>query len=432
MKKILYIAPHLSTGGLPQYLVKTIENIKDIFEIYLVEYVDCTGGKLVVQRNRILNLVDSDKFFTLLEDKNELLDIINNIQPDIIHMEEIPEFFMDYNLTKQIYDINRPYFIVETSHDSSFDINKKSFFPDKFLFVSEWQVQQYKDINIPKQVIYYPIEYQERPNRNQALLDLGLDPNKKHILHVGLFTPRKNQKEFFEYAINLPEYEFHCVGNQADNFKYYWEPLMKHKPKNLTWWNERTDVDNFYKAMDLFLFTSRGTETDKETMPLVIREALAYKMNILIYDLPVYLSYFDQFDNIKYLDFEDFEKNIERIKNIIEGIPFKKEKTLKIFPNEEVFIISTYPITDSIISTTKECIESVKNIGRKVILTSHIPIPKELSDIVDYCINDNNNILTKHTFYTNSWISTEDYKVNVNLKGENNDIYHGPACYSNY
>ncbi len=70
--------------------------------------------------------------------------------------------------------------------------------------------------------------------------------------------PRKNQAEFFEYARALPEYQFHCVGNQADNFKYYWEPLMQNKPDNLTWWNERSDVDSFYSAMDLFLFTSKG------------------------------------------------------------------------------------------------------------------------------------------------------------------------------
>ena len=50
-----------------------------------------------------------------------------------------------------------------------------------------------------------------------------------------------------------------------------WEPLMNDKPNNLTWWNERTDVDAFYQAMDLFLFTSRGSVNDKETMPLVIR-----------------------------------------------------------------------------------------------------------------------------------------------------------------
>ena len=247
MKKLLYVAPHLSTGGLPQYLTKKIELLKDEFEIYLIEWVNHTGGVFVVQRNKILSLVDPDKFFTLEENHQDaIVDLINIINPDIVHLEEIPEFFIPDDIALKIYSKDRKYLIVETSHDSSFDTNNKRFFPDKFMFVSEWQVQQYKDVNVPKVVVYYPIEYKERPNREDALRKLGLDPSKKHVLHIGLFTPRKNQAEFFEYARALPEYEFHSVGNQADNFRQYWEPLMADKPSNLTWWNERTDVDNFY------------------------------------------------------------------------------------------------------------------------------------------------------------------------------------------
>ena len=64
-KKILFIAPHLSTGGLPQYLFKKIELIKDEFDVYLVEWNDITGGRLVVQKNKLLELLDKDKFITL-------------------------------------------------------------------------------------------------------------------------------------------------------------------------------------------------------------------------------------------------------------------------------------------------------------------------------------------------------------------------------
>jgi len=317
MQKLLYIAPHLSTGGLPQYLTKKIELIKDDFEIYLIEWVDCTGGRLIVQRNKILNLVDSDKFFTLQEDKNKLFDIINQISPDIIHLEEIPEYFMDDEIARKLYSINRNYFIVETSHDSSMNTSNKLFFPDKFMFVSNWQIDQYKNIDIPKTLVEYPIEFIERPNREEALKHLGLDPNKKHVLHIGLYTSRKNQSEFFEYARMFPDIQFHSVGNQADNFKWYWEPLMKNKPENLTWWDERSDVENFYQSMDLFLFTSRGHENDKETMPLVIREAISYQIPTLIYNLEVYQNYFDSFNKVNYLEFDNFEANRKKILNIL-------------------------------------------------------------------------------------------------------------------
>ena len=424
MKKLLYIAPHLSTGGLPQYLTKKIELLKNTYEIYLVEWVDCTGGVLVVTRNKIVNLVDPDKFFTLGEDKQELIDIINKVQPDIVHLEEIPEFFMSGKIAKQIYTQDRKYIIVETSHDSSFDTSTKQFFPDKFMFVSNWQIQQYKDIDIPQVVVYYPIEYVERPNRTEALLNLGLDPNKKHVLHVGLYTSRKNQAEFFEYARQFPDVEFHSLGNRADNFKWYWEPLVQNQPSNLTWWNERTDVDKFYQAMDLFLFTSRGTNNDKETMPLVIREAVSYQIPVLIYNLPVYLNYWDDFKGVSYLEFNNFEKNCEIIASKLD-VKINK-------PEKEAIIISTYPVTDSITNTTKECIIKAKQTGRKIILVSHAPIPEELQSISDYCIFDKNNILTKHTFFNSSWYSSENFDNYINLKGEDNDVYHGPTVYTNY
>jgi glycosyltransferase involved in cell wall biosynthesis len=425
MQKLLYVAPHLSTGGLPQYLTKKIELLKDEFEIYLVEWADVTGGRLIVTRNKILKLVAPDKFFTLGENKMELIDIINRVQPDIVHTEEIPEFYMDFEVASALYNPKRKYILVETSHDSSFDTTQKKFFPDKFMFVSNWQIEQYKDIDIPSVLVEYPIEYVKRPDREEALRNLQLDPAKKHILHVGLYTSRKNQAEFFEYARSMPEYEFHSLGNRADNFKWYWEPLAQDTPPNLTWWNERTDVDAFYQAMDLFLFTSRGSVNDKETMPLVIREAISNQIPTLIYNLEVYQNYFDKFDTVNYLDFDNFEKNCELIKEIIEDND-------KINIDQEAIIISTYPTQQSVIDSTKECIESFKQTGRKIILTSHVPIPLELQELVDYCIYDKNNLLTKHDFYYHCWVDYGHFKVNTILQGEDNDVYHGPAVYTNY
>ena len=426
VKKILYIAPHLSTGGLPQYLTKKIELLKDEYEIHLVEWTDVTGGVLVVTKNKIKALLPDNRFYTLGENKEEIISLINTIKPDIIHLEEIPELaHFPREIMEQIYTQDRQYKIVETSHDSSFNTDNKQFFPDKFMFVSQWQIDQYKDIDIPKILVEYPIEYQTRPDRTKALQKLGLNPSKKHVLHIGLFTSRKNQAEFFEYAKMLPDVEFHSVGNQAENFKWYWEPLMKNKPDNLTWWNERTDVDSFYQSMDLFLFTSRGNNNDKETMPLVIREALSYQIPQLLYNLEVYQNYFDSYDSVNYLTFDDLEEN----KNLI--LESLGEETT-ITPKNEVFVISTYPNSESVINTTKKCIESVKSTGRKVILTSHIPIPEELSKLADYSINDNNNILTKHSYYSNYFNSLPKADIQVNLRGNDNDIYHGPSCYSNY
>jgi FkbM family methyltransferase len=313
--KVLFLAPHLSTGGMPQYLYKQMEVLSESCEVWCIEWDNITGGVLVVQRNRVANLL-GDKLITLGEPKEKLFEYIEKINPDVIHLQEIPEMFMSYDLAVKLYNPNRKYKIVETSHDSSFDISNKKHFPDHFAMVSQYQIEAYKSLDIPCELVEYPIEYKTRTkSREELLAELGLDPNKKHVINVGLFTSRKNQAEVVEYARQMQDYpiQFHFIGNQADNFKYYWEPIMKDFPSNCKWWGERSDVDTFYQMADLFLFTSRGHINDKETMPLVIREAISWKVPSLIYNLDVYLNYFNKYDNIEYLDFNNKLKNIEKI-----------------------------------------------------------------------------------------------------------------------
>ena len=331
MFKILYITPHLSTGGAPQYLLRKIKELISHCDIYCVEYDDITGGNLIVQRSQIQELL-GNKLFTLDSNKYKLIDIINNIKPDVIHFEELPEYFCDHDIGYKIYNKDRLYKIVETSHDSSFNIDDKIFFPDKFIFVSQYQQQLFSKLNIPSEIVEYPIDYKVKSNRNELLLSLELDPNKLHILNIGLFTPRKNQGEILEYAkklINFP-IQFHFIGNQADNFKDYWEPLMKEFPSNCKWWGERRDVDTFYNAMDVFLFTSKGTNTDKETNPLVIRESIGWNIPLLMYNLQVYMGMYDKYKNITYLT-DDFNKNIDVLTSCIDTILYKNMKNINIW-----------------------------------------------------------------------------------------------------
>ena len=53
-------------------------------------------------------------------------------------------------------------------------------------------------------------------------------------------------------------------------------------------------------------------------------------------------------------------KNCELIKEVVET-----KETIDI--EQEAIIISTYPIQQSVIDSTKECIESFKQTGRKII-----------------------------------------------------------------
>lgn len=308
-KKLVYIAPHLSTGGQPQYVLKQIQEFKDQFDIYVIEY-NYNSAHFIVQRNQIIDIVGS-KFYSLGDDKEQLMPIINEINPDIIHLHEVPEFFMKEEIAVDLFNNpTRNYFIVTTTHSSLTTPSTLKFYPDKFVLVSEWSRQKFQEQlpEIPNDIWEYPVEkYFKDKKLAQELL--GLDPEYKHVLNVGLFTPGKNQGEIFEIAKGLKDkkIKFHFVGNQAGNFQEYWEPLMKDKPENCIVWGERNDVHNFYQACDVFYFSSKF-----ELNPLSIKEALSYEMPCLFRRLETYLDTYDNNPLVTYID-----NNLERTKHLL-------------------------------------------------------------------------------------------------------------------
>ena len=431
MKKVLFIVPHLSTGGMPQYTYNLMSKIINDVDVYCIEYT-LLAWNYVVQRNRIKNLL-GDKFYAEFDDKKEIINQINQINPDIIHFQELPEYFMDDGITSEIYKKNRSYVIIETSHDSSFNTDSKRFYPDQFALISNYQKQNFLKLGIPISIVESDIEYKVRQDREEGLKKLGLDPSLKHVLNVGLFTSRKNQKEIFEYANALIDepIQFHFVGNLADNFKDYWGPLVVKAPPNIKIWGERGDVDNFYSCMDLFLFTSRGNDNDKETSPLVIREAIGYKIPSLIYNLPVYMSMYDKYETINYLHANNFSHNINEILYLL-GL---SEKVNLIENNNQKNVavsISTYTNNNYIVEKTIKCINSIKKFtDYSIICTDHKPAPTNLIEMCDHYFYDSNNILTNHTFYDKAWLTKSDFKFNLNLKSSKNNGYHGPAVHQN-
>lgn len=382
-EKLLFIAPHLSTGGMPQYLAKLVETLINIYDIYVIEYSDISPD-YVVQKN-ILRKILGDKLISLYGNDDQkskrFFELIDQINPDIIHLQEIPEMWMISDVVDKLYKSDRIYKIIETSHDSGFNPENKRYFPDSFAFISQFHPNQYQNIiekyDIPYEIIEYPIEKKERPNRNDALQELGLDPEYVHILNVGLFTPRKNQSEIFEIARLLENYKvkFHFVGNQADNFKFYWGPLMKNVPKNCLIWGERSDVDRFYQAMDLFLFTSQGNDTDKETNPIVIKEAISWQMPIMMYNLPVYCGIYDHTPNILWLK-NNKKDDANIIKTIFDLKPEINDEKIKLYDvtfneseNKFIFEYCNNTPRNILISfkdiDSKSCIYSVHHDARK-------------------------------------------------------------------
>jgi len=288
--KILFLAPHLSTGGMPQFLLKRLQGMRNHTnnEYYVVEY-QCHGLDYVVQRNSIKDLIGSN-FTTLYENKMELFDVIEGFQPDIIHIDEMSER-LDREMVKKLYNPDRKYRIVETCHDISFDPNSKVFHPDLYSFCTPYHEETFADLESKYVTILYPIDEMNLTKFKTIWQDeLGFDRNKKHVLNVGLWTPGKNQAEGIEIARKYPDMMFHFVGNQAGNFKHYWEPLMQNLPPNVKVWGERTDIDHFMIASDVFMFNSTW-----ECNPIVLREAIGYGLPIIARNLPQYAGMYNDY-----------------------------------------------------------------------------------------------------------------------------------------
>lgn len=408
MKKLLIITPHLSTGGAPQVTVNKIELLQNDFDIKVIEW-DLIAWSFVVQRNRIIKLVGNQNFYSLGENKLEQLSIIvEQFQPDTISMEEFPEMFMNEECTKYLYSSYRSWKIVETTHDSSFNPKSKNWMPDIFVFVSAYNAFKYVHLDVPMRIIEYPVDKKQR-SKVEMQKKLQLDPSYKHLITVGLFTPRKNQAYAFELAERLKNYKikFHFLGNQAGNFEFYWQPLMQNKPENCIVWGERDDVTDFLEASDVFFFPSKGDRGNKELNPIAIKEALQYDDLIkLMHNLDVYCNKYDDEPNMVYLT-----GNISSdATNLIEKLNLDKIE-------EECIVLGTYPNLKERVRLTKETIQSLKPLGRKIILVSHYPVDADIQRMVDYYIYDAHNPLTHHSYYTRFYNDQPDYFAEINING---------------
>ena len=285
--KILYLCPHMSTGGMPGFVLKSVQTLYKTFEIEVVEY-QCHSLDYVVQRNAIKELVP---FHTLHEDKMQLFNIIAKLNPDIIHIHEPSERF-NRDMISELYREDRNYRIVETCHDVSFSHDKeKIFHPDAYYFCTPYHLETFASSPSYKEVIEFPID--DKTDDLDTCMDIhrqGFDFRKENVVSVGLWTPGKNQAEGIEIARKYPEMDFHFIGNQAINFKHYWEPLMKDLPTNVKVWGERNDAHRFMLLADIFMFNSTW-----ECNPLVLREAIGYGLPIVARNLPQYGSMFDKY-----------------------------------------------------------------------------------------------------------------------------------------
>jgi autotransporter strand-loop-strand O-heptosyltransferase len=362
--KVLFLAPHLSTGGMPGFILKRIESLQKSeikSEIFVVEYNNLSN-EYVVQKNIIKSLLPQSNFYTLGENKMQLIDILKNNQIDILHIDDMVETLdfnqtSPYDLMNAIYSNDRTWRVIETCHNVSFQPQiQKIFNPDGYAFCSPWHLEKtFSMMKSPKKLIEFPLEKKlvDKERKKVARTILGLNQEKIHIINVGLWTAGKNQREGLKVARLLektnPEIEFHFIGNLAPNFQYYWEPLVKNIPKNVTIWGERADAQIFMEACDIFMFNSTW-----ECSPLVLKESISLGKKVIARNLTEYMNTFKPY--ITEID-DDPKKTANTILSLI-----KKDVTLNIkdglvneFANSHIdfyqSVLKNSPLQNEIISS---------------------------------------------------------------------------------
>lgn len=393
---ILFLAPHLSTGGMPQFLLKRIQSLKDTGNnIFVVEY-ECLSDQYVVQRNQIIDLIGKENFFTLDDYKLKLIDIIKEKLINIVHIDHEAEGF-DFNLMKKLYTDTRKYRIIETCHNVSFNPKNKIFIPDAFAFCTPYHLETFKEIQTEKEVIMYPLEVKpfNEIEYEDAVKKLKINKNKTNVLSVGLWCDNKNQAKVFEIAEKFPNYDFHIVGNQAENFADYWKPLMQKVPKNVKVWGEREDIEDFMIVSDIFLFPSK-----QECNPIVLREAISHELTIYANNLPQYCGMYDKIINpiesfSKYIPLLNFENNTFHFKKDHTDLyELVLKKKIKKQPKEGKVQINYHFVDGAFVEITGN---------------SHSTFKVEFFDA--------NGLIYEDTITCNSWVKlNKKYFIECNIK----------------
>jgi autotransporter strand-loop-strand O-heptosyltransferase len=291
--KIVLLCPSLSTGGMPQFALKRIQEIlkhTENVEMYCIE-LNFHGADFVVQRNQVIKIL-GDRFYEAGLNKMRVMDIINEIKPDVVHIEDVAER-LPKELATALYRNDRQFYIVETPHDNIFNPDaEKIYHPDLYAFCTPFHENLYGDMDSLYFTIQYPIEEKKvtKEMKIKAKKEVGFALDRKTVLQVGLWTPQKNQKETIAIARKYPNMDFVVAGNLAGNFQFYWEELIKDLPSNFKALGERSDIDTLLQAADIFIFPSTN-----ECSPLSLRHAIEVGLPIVANKLPAYAGTLDKY-----------------------------------------------------------------------------------------------------------------------------------------
>lgn len=156
--------------------------------------------------------------------------------------------------------------------------------------------------------------YSNNKSLNGFRKKFNIDMDKKVVISVGHFIERKGIIDFVELAKKNPNYEFYWFGETPSSLiTKNVRVAINTELDNLHFpgYVNKEDLKDVYRNSDLFLFL-----TYEETEGIVILEALASKLPILVRDIPVYEDWLKDGVNVyKASSFDEFNYKLNEILN---------------------------------------------------------------------------------------------------------------------
>lgn len=173
---------------------------------------------------------------------------------------------------------------------------------------------------------------------NKFRESFGFSKDDKIIIAVGLYIERKGILDFVEMAKKLKDYKFVWFGyTNLNTVPLKIKEAVETKLDNLYFpgYVEREILKGAYSSADLFWFP-----TLEETEGIVLLEALAMKIPVLIRDIPIYEDWLEDGKNVyKASNMMEFE---EKIREIVEKrLPDLTEEGYKIAKDRDIKIIGS-------------------------------------------------------------------------------------------
>ena len=215
-------------------------------------------------------------------------------------------------------------------------------------FYSKKLIENYPCVNCPVEAISNGIimdNYKFDKEKVRKYKDyFSIKDNQKVVIGIGLLFKRKGLHDFIEVAKKMPEITFIWFGALSKILcTHDINKAIRNKPKNVIMpgYIDGDVIQGALQGADLFFFPSY-----EETEGIVVLEALASKIPLLIRDIPVYEDWLtNNVDCYKGNNNEEFIALIEKILNkdnsdIIEnGYKIAQKRDIKIIGEQ---LIETY------------------------------------------------------------------------------------------